>query len=135
MWILITILSTASPEMTPAVIPVLLISTTTKEILAQTSMVYCKIFTQLSVNMQDSFGGMPGASGGGTSGGGASGGGTSGGGAYGGGTSRGEASGSGNSGNGTSATGVSGCRWGTYGGGATECQYSRGETQTFNTLN
>ena len=130
--------------MTPEVIPVRLISMTTGEILAETSLEYCGV-----LYVRKNFGGKPGARGsgrredgssdGGASGGGASGGRSSGGRSSGEGASgSGEgASGSGVSGDGTGGTGAGGCRGkgcGTYGGGATGCQYRIGETQTFKTI-
>ncbi|XP_022808803.1 uncharacterized protein LOC111345789, partial [Stylophora pistillata] len=149
----------ASPEMTPAVIPVLLISTTTGKILAETFIEYCEVekggiwqtiqritsdpnlqrilLTQLLLYMQSNFGGKPGTCGSGKRGdgssdGGPSGGGASGGGAYGGGSSGEGPRGSGASGDGTGGTGVSGCGsngCGAFGSGATRCQYSRGASQ------
>ena len=155
--VFITILSIASPKMTPEVIPVWLISTTTGKILAETSFEYCGV-----LYVRKNLGGKPGACGsgrredggndGGPSGGGASGGRASGGRASGGRASGGRASGgrssgggssgegaggSGVSGDGTGGTGADGCGGkgcGTYGGGATRCQYRIGETQTFKTL-
>ena len=138
----ITILSIASPKMTPEVIPVWLISTTTGKILAETSLEYCGV-----LYVRKNLGGKPGACGsgrredggndGGNSGGGASGGRASGGRSSGGGSSGERARGSGVSGDGTGGTGAGGCGGkgcGTYGGGATGCQYRIGETQTFKTL-
>ena len=133
----ITILSIASPKMTPEVIKVWLISTTTGEILAETSLEYYRV-----LYVRKNLGGKPGACGserredggndGGASGGGASGGRASGGRSSGGGSSGEGAGGSGVSGGGTGGTGAGGC--GSYGGGATGCQYRIGETQTFKTL-
>ena len=140
--VFITILSIASPKMTPEVIPVWLISTTTGKILAETSFEYCGV-----LYVRKNLGGKPGACGsgrredggndGGNSGGGASGGRSSGGRSSGGGSSGERAGGSGVSGDGTGGTGAGGCGGkgcGTYGGGATGCQYRIGETQTFKTL-
>ena len=140
--VFITILSIASPKMTPEVIPVWLISTTTGKILAETSFEYCGV-----LYVRKNLGGKSGACGsgrredggndGGASGGGASGGRASGGRSSGGGSSGEGASGSGVSGDGTGGTGAGGCGGkgcGTYGGGATGCQYRIGETQTFKTL-
>ena len=140
--VFITILSIASPKMTPEVIPVWLISTTTGKILAETSFEYCGV-----LYVRKNLGGKPGACGsgrkedggndGGASGGGASGGRASGGRSSGGGSSGEGASGSGVSGDGTGGTGAGGCGGkgcGSYGGGATGCQYRIGETQTFKTI-
>ena len=145
--VFITILSIASPKMTPEVIPVWLISTTTGKILAETSFEYCGV-----LYVRKNLGGKPGAcgsgrkedggndggpSGGGASGGRASGGRASGGRSSGGGSSGEGAGGSGVSGDGTGGTGAGGCGGkgcGSYGGGATGCQYRIGETQTFKTL-
>ena len=140
--VFITILSIASPKMTPEVIPVWLISTTTGKILAETSFEYCGV-----LYVRKNLGGKPGACGSGrredggndgrNSGGGASGGRASGGRSSGGGSSGERAGGSGVSGDGTGGTGAGGCGGkgcGTYGGGATGCQYRIGETQTFKTL-
>ena len=140
--VFITILSIASPKMTPEVIPVWLISTTTGKILAETSLEYCGV-----LYVRKNLGGKPGACGSGrredggndgrNSGGGASGGRASGGRSSGGGSSGERAGGSGVSGDGTGGTGAGGCGGkgcGTYGGGATGCQYRIGETQTFKTL-
>ena len=140
--VFITILSIASPKMTPEVIKVWLISTTTGEILAETSLEYYRV-----LYVRKNLGGKPGACGserredggndGGASGGGASGGRASGGRSSGGGSSGEGAGGSGVSGDGTGGTGAGGCGGkgcGSYGGGATGCQYRIGETQTFKTL-
>ena len=140
--VFITILSIASPKMTAEFIPVLLISTTTGKILAETSLQYYRV-----LHVRKNLGGKPGACGsgrredggndGGASGGGASGGRASGGRSSGGGSSGEGAGGSGVSGDGTGGTGAGGCGGkgcGTYGGGATRCQYRIGETQTFKTL-
>ena len=128
--------------MTPEVIKVWLISTTTGEILSETSLEYYQV-----LYVRKNLGGKPGACGsgrredggndGGASGGGASGGRASGGRSSGGGSSGEGAGGSGVSGDGTGGTGAGGCGGkgcGTYGGGATGCQYRRGETQTFKTI-
>ena len=147
--VFITILSIASPEMTPDVISVL-ISTTTGTILAQTFMEYCGVEKEgilqtiqritsdpnlqqmlLLLYMRNNLGGKPGGCGSvrrkdGSNDGGASGGGASGGGASGGGSSREGASGSGNGTGGTGASGFGRNGCGTYGGGSTGCQYSRG---------
>lgn len=147
--VVFTILSIASPEMTPDVISVLLISTNTGEILGETCVEYCGVEKEgiwqtiqritsdpnlqrilLLLYMRNNLGGKPGACGSGRRGDRNNDGGASGGGAYGGGSSGEGASGIGSSGDGSSATGVSGCGsggCGTYGGGATGCQYSRGE--------
>ena len=135
--VFITILSIASPKMTPEVIPVWLISTTTGKILAETSFEYCGV-----LYVRKNLGGKPGACGSGRkedggNDGGPSGGGASGGRSSGGGSSGEGAGGSGVSGDGTGGTGADGCGgkgYGTYGGGATGCQYRIGETQTFKTL-
>ena len=135
--VFITILSIASPKMTPEVIPVWLISTTTGKILAETSFEYCGV-----LYVRKNLGGKPGACGSGRkedggNDGGPSGGGASGGRSSGGGSSGEGAGGSGVSGDGTGGTGAGGCGGkgcGTYGGGATGCQYRIGETQTFKTL-
>ena len=135
--VFITILSVASPKMTPEVIPVRLVSMTTDESLAHTSLKYRRV-----LYARKNFGGKPGACSSGrredgSSDGGASGGGASGGRSSGGGSSGEGASGSGVSGDGTGGTGAGGCGGkgcGSYGGGATGCQYRIGETQTFKTI-
>ena len=130
--VFITILSVASPKMTPQVIPVRLISMTTDESLAHTSLKYRRV-----LYARKNFGGKPGACSSGRREDGSSDGGASGGGASGGGSSSEGASGSGVSGDGTGGTGAGGCGGkgcGTYGGGATGCQYRIGETQTFKTI-
>ena len=115
----------ASPKMTPEVIPVRLISMTTGEILAETSLEYCGV-----LYVRKNFGGKPGACSSGRredgSSDGGAGGGASGGRSSGGGSSGEGAGGSGVSGDGTGGTGAGGCGGkgcGTYGGGATGCQY------------
>ena len=123
--------------MTPEVIPVWLISMTTGEILAETSLEYCGV-----LYVRKNFGGKPGACGSGrredgSSDGGASGGGASGGRSSGGRSSGEGASGSGVSGDGTGGTGAGGCGGkgcGTYGGGATGCQYRIGENKLLKLL-
>ena len=133
--------------MTREVIPVWLISTTTGQILAETSLEYCRVLYERKnldgkpgasdSRRREDGGNDGGASGGGASGGRASGGRSSGGRSSGGGSSGEGASGSGVSGDGTGGTGAGGCGGkgcGTYGGGATGCQYRIGETQTFKTL-
>ena len=134
--------------MTPKVISVYLISTTSSKILAETFIEYCgeekdKIWQTIQritsdpnlqkilllLYMRNNLGGKPGACSSerredGGNDGGASGGGASGGKASGGESSGEGAGGSGASGDGTGGTGAGGC--GTYGGGATGCQYSRG---------
>ena len=145
--VFITILSIASPKMTDGVIPVLLISTTTGKILAETSLDYCvELYERKNLDgkpgasdsrRREDGGNDGGASGGGASGGRASGGRSSGGRSSGGGSSGEGAGGSGVSGDGTGGTGAGGCGGkgcGTYGGGATGCQYRIGETQTFRSL-
>ena len=135
--VFITILSIASPKMTPEVTPVWLISTTTGKILAETSFEYCGV-----LYVRKNLGGKPGACGSGRkedggNDGGPSGGGASGGRSSGGGSSGEGASGSGVSGDGTGGTGAGGCGGkgcGSYGGGATGCQYRIGETQNFKIL-
>ena len=122
--VFITILSIASPKMTPEVIPVFLISTTTGQILAETSLEYC-----VELYERKNLDGKPGASDSrrredGGNDGGASGGGASGGRASGGRSSGERAGGSGASGDGTGGTGAGG----TYEGGAIRCQYRIGET-------
>ena len=135
--VFITILSVASPKMTPEVIPVRLISMTNGEILAETSLEYYRV-----LYVRKNLGGKPGACGSGrredgNNDDGASGGGASGGRSSGGGSSGEGAGGSGVSGDGTGGTGAGGCGGkgcGTYGGGATGCRYRIGETQTFKTI-
>ena len=133
--------------MTPEVIPVWLISTTTGQILAETSLEYCRVLYERKnldgkpgasdSRRREDGGNDGGASGGGASGGRASGGRSSGGRSSGGGSSGEGAGGSGVSGDGTGGTGAGGCGGkgcGSYGGGATGCQYRIGETQTFKIL-
>ena len=123
--------------MKPGVFPVYLISMTNGETLAETSLEYCE-----ELYVQKNLVKKPGAFGSGkredgSSDGGASRDGASGGRSSGGGSSREGTGGSGASGDGTGGTGDGGCGGkgcGTYSGGATGCQYRRGETQTFKTI-